>query len=326
MEQLLQSLVESEILTDETKQELTTAITKHIEEAKEAAIVEAKAEVEAQVRVELTEQFAADKEALIEALDTKAEEYLKEEMSELRDDIENFRDLEVEMNEKLEEAKIAHAEIVKNDIEELVETIDSYLDMVITEEVNELKEDIEEAKRLQYGAEIYEAFEAMFAKKFVSENDLADDMKEKEERLEELESKLEETTIELSKAERKAKLDEVLASLTGRNKDVMEACLQNVPTEKLDEGYEHYIAKVLHESVGAEVESEKEGEDDSSVLAEGDKTVDKDESKDELATEGTVISTGDTEKVIEESTSEEEIPKHIQEQIARMKMLSGIES
>lgn len=328
MEELLQSLVESEILNDETKKELTEAITKQIEEAKEAAIVEAKAEVEAQVRVELTEQFAADKEALIEALDTKAEEYLKEEMSELRDDIENFRDLEVEMNEKLEEAKAAHAEIVKNDIEELVETIDSFLDMIIAEEVKELKEDIEDAKRLQFGAEIYEAFEAMFSKKFINENDLADDMKEKEERLAEVTSKLEETSKELAIATRKTKLDEVLASLTGRTKDVMEACLQNVPTDKLVEGYEHYVAKVLHESVGdAVVESEKEGEDDSSVLAEGEEavdTTDSDKKDDEIATEGTVVSTGDTEQVLEEElVQEESIPESVQLEIARMKKLAG---
>ena len=330
MEELLQSLVESEILTDETKKELTEAIRAQIEEAKEAAIVEAKAEVEAQVRVELTEQFQADKEALIEALDTKSEEYLKEEMSELRDDIENFRDLEVEMAEKLEEAKSAHAEIVKNDIEELVETINSFLDMVILEEVKELKEDIEDAKRLQFGAEIYEAFEAMFSKKFINENDLADDMKDKEERLAEVEAKLEETSTALAKAERKTKIDEVLASLTGRTKDVMEACLQNVATEKLEEGYEHYIAKVLHESVDTTVvESEKEGADDASVLAEGEETVDstKESGKDELTTEGTVISTGDTEQqMIEESPEEEQIPAALAAEIARYKKLSGIES
>ncbi len=330
MEELLQSLVESEILNDETRKELTEAITKQIEEATEAAIVEAKAEVEAQVRVELTEQFAADKEALIEALDTKAEEYLKEEMSELRDDIENFRDLEVEMNEKLEEAKQAHAEIVKNDIEELVETIDSFLDMVINEEVKELKEDIEDAKRLQFGAEIYEAFVGMFSKRFINENDLADEMKNKEERLADLTSKLEETSKELAVATRKSKLDEVLASLTGRTKDVMEACLQNVPTDKLEEGYEHYVAKVLHESVDtANVESEKEGEDDSSVLAEGEEAVETTDSKkkvEEIATDGTVVSTGDTEQVIEESLIEEEsIPESVKVEIARMRKLAGNE-
>jgi hypothetical protein len=325
MEELLQSLVENEILTDETKKELTEAITKQIEEAKDAAIVEAKAEVEAQVRVELTEQFAADKEALIEALDTKAEEYLKEEMSELRDDIENFRDLEVEMHEKLDEAKAAHAEIVKNDIEELVETIDSFLDMRITEEVKELKEDIEEAKRLQFGADIYEAFEAMFTKQFINENDLEDDLKDKEGRLADLESKLEEASTELAKATRKSKLDEVLASLTGRNKDVMEACLQNVPTEKLEEGYEHYIAKVLHESVDAVVESEKEGDESSSVLAEGEDSVEA-TSKEDIVTEGTVVSTGNTEQMIEESSQEDQVPQHIKDQISRLKFLAGNDS
>ena len=332
MEELLQSLVESEILTPETQAELTEAITKQIEEAKEAAIEEAKAEVEAQVRVELTEQYQADKEALIEALDTKAEEYLKEEMSELRDDIENFRDLEVEFAEKLEEAKEAHAELLKGDLEELVETIDSFLDMVIAEEVKELKEDLEEVKRLQFGAEIYEAFSAVFSKQFINENDLEDELKEKEARLADLETQLEETAGELETAKREAKLDEVLASLHGNKRNVMEAVLKNVPTDKLEEAYDHYIAKVLHEATEEEAVVESEKETDEEVLAEGEEAVEgttestEKSEEEEITTEGTVVANGDTEQVIEESSEEEveEIPAHIRAQLDRAKHLAGI--
>ena len=323
MEDLLQQLVENDLLTEETKTELTEAINKQIAEKTEAAIVEAKAEAEAQIRVELQEQYQADKEALIEALDTKVEEHLKNELAELKDDVDRFRDLEVEYAEKLEEAKEELSQVLKGDIEELVETIDSFLDMRLSEEVEELKEDIDNVKRLQFGAEIFEAFESMFTKKFVDENDLQESLKEREEKLTVLESKLEETSKELERITRSKKLDEVLSSLHGRAKDVMEAVLRNVPTEKLEEAYENYIPKVLHENVvdNEEVESEKESDEDSPVLAEGEEVQDTD-GEIELK-EGTVLATGDTEELIEEST-EDDIPAETKETLARLRKLGGI--
>lgn len=328
MEELLQQLVENELLTEDTKKELTEAIQAKIEEATAAQISEAKAEVEAKVRVEIQEQYQADKENLIEALDTKVEEYLKEELEELRDDIQRFRDLEVEYAEKLTEAKEELSEVLKGDIEELVETIDSFLDMRIAEEVNELKEDINDVKRLQFGAEIFEAFEGIFAKKFVDEKGLENDLKEKADRLSDLETQLEESSKELETIKRDKKLNEVLSPLHGRSRDVMEAVLKNITTDKLEEAYEHYIPKVLHDSVNdkAVVESEKENEDDSSVLAEGD-TVDTKSDEDKVITDGTVVATGDNDKVIEESSDEdEELDPELRKTLKRMQYLGGYSS
>jgi hypothetical protein len=319
MEELLQQLVESDLLTEDTKKELTEAISKQIEEAKEAAIVEAKAEVEAQVRVDLQEQYQADREALIEALDTKTEEYLKEELEELRDDIERFRDLEVEYADKLEEAKEELAQVLKGDLEELVETIDQFLDMALENEMSELKEDLKNVQRLQFGKEVYEAFEGVFSKKFVDENGLESDLKEKEERLTDLSDQLEEASKERETMRRENKMTEVLSSLHGRSRDVMEAVLRNIPTNKLVEAYEHYIPKVLNESAEEPVvESEKENEK-SSVLAEGDDSAKADELK-----KGEVVSTGDTESQQLEEAVEDEVPASVRAEIARLRHLSGI--
>jgi hypothetical protein len=319
MEELLQQLVESDLLTEDTKKELTEAISKQIEEAKEAAIVEAKAEVEAQVRVDLQEQYQADREALIEALDTKTEEYLKEELEELRDDIERFRDLEVEYADKLEEAKEELAQVLKGDLEELVETIDQFLDMALENEMSELKEDLKNVQRLQFGKEVYEAFEGVFSKKFVDEDGLESDLKEKEERLTDLSDQLEEASKELETMRRENKMTEVLSSLHGRSRDVMEAVLRNIPTNKLVEAYEHYIPKVLNESAEEPVvESEKENEK-SSVLAEGDDSAKADELK-----KGEVVSTGDTESQQLEEAVEDEVPASVRAEIARLRHLSGI--
>jgi hypothetical protein len=328
MEELLQTLVENELLTEETKKELIESINAEVEKAKEEAITEAKAEVEAQVRTELAEQYVTDKEALVEALDTKAEEYLKEEVEELKDDIERFRDLEVEYAEKLTEAKEELSQVLKGDMEELVETIDSFLDMRLSDEVSELKEDIDGVRKLQFGAEIYEAFEAMFNQKFINENGLQDDLKEGQARLADLEEQLEETSKELDSVKRDKKLDEILESLHGNTKEVMETVLKNIPTDKLEEAYAHYITKVLHEGAqSTDAESEKESEEDSSVLAEGEtvETKDSEKKEDEVTTEGTVVATGDGEKLTEEDSDNEEEPlsEELKETLGRLKVLSG---
>jgi hypothetical protein len=96
MDELLKKLLESEVLTEDTKNEIKEGFQKLREQVAE----ETRAETEAQVRTELAEKYVADKTALVEALDTKAEEFLTKEIDELKESIESFRDLEAEFATK----------------------------------------------------------------------------------------------------------------------------------------------------------------------------------------------------------------------------------
>lgn len=312
MEEILQKLVESELLTEDTKKELSEALEKEVQAIKESAEKETREKVEAEVRADLAEQFVTDKEALVEALDTKAEQYLQEHIEELKEDIDRFRDLEVEYSEKLVEAKQEMAETVKGDIEELVEALDSYLDVVVDKEFQELHEDIEEVKKIKFGAEIFEAFEGMFSKKFVDEDSVQQKLSEKEQKLKQVSKQLKEAQQNTAKLERKAKMNEVLEDLHGRPREVMEAILKNQPTHKLEEAYAHYIPNVLNEVAET---SEKES-DSSSVLAEG-----KEDSKEKSLEEGTVIASGDTGNSEQETLEESAVPEDVTREIDRMKKL-----
>lgn len=96
MDELLKKLLESELLNEDTKAELTEQFQSFIN----AQIDEHRQLVEQQVRDELTqslsEQWVQERESLIEALDAKTDEVLKAELAELKEDIERFRDLEAE--------------------------------------------------------------------------------------------------------------------------------------------------------------------------------------------------------------------------------------
>lgn len=307
MDELLEKLLASELLTEETKTEVGAEFKTLIENA----IVAARAEAEVTVRAELTEQFVAEREALVEAVDTKVEEFLKAELAELKEDIENFRDLEAEYAEKLIDERKTIAEGVKSDMVQLIDNLDVFLEERMTAEFEELKESIETVKQNQLGQRVFEALSAE-VKALMADDGTAAALAEAKAELENTRKTLAESVEALTKAKRDMKMAEVLESLSGRSREVMEAILKNTPTEKLEEAYKTFIPRVLHES-STKVEEVSEKEGDESVLAEGDASTG----------EKTTVVTGDTPADKEEVVTESVTPQS-NDALARLRMLSGM--
>jgi hypothetical protein len=315
MDKIFASLLESDILTQDTKDELMESIKTQME----TAINEAKAEAEAEVRAQLTKEFIEEKEKLVEAIDTKAEEYLQKEIGELKEDISNFRDLEVEYADRLVEHKAAMAETLKADLEELVEAIDVFVEMRLTAELQELSESIEEVRKNQFGLDVYNIFEGMYVQQMAgskSEENTMAKLQESENKLEETQTKLNEAEKKLAQIERSTKMVEVLKDLSGRNKEVMEAILKSVPTAQLDEAYKNYIPRVLHESANVD-DTEKEDK----VLAESNNST-KEATVKTIDTEGTVKVQGNSDTVVSEGF--EDRPKLDAATLNHIRVLSGI--
>lgn len=268
MNELFDKLLSSELLNEETKQELTTALTAVVEEVK----AQAKQEAIAEVTVEYAARFAEDKAALVEAIDTKVTALLSEEIQELKEDIERFRDLEAEHATKLIEEKEAMGLQLKADMAQLVETLDVFLEERLTTEIEELKESIEEVKKIEFAKNLFESIEETFRAKFFNENGITAKLEENANVVAKMTEKLQETESRLNKMVREKELARVLEPLHGRPREIMEAILKSVPTDKLDEGYTNFIGRVLHESATVvENKSEKESVS-TSVLAEGEST------------------------------------------------------
>jgi len=307
MEELLQKLLEAEVLSEETKKDLETAFQTKLDEA----ITAAKTEAAADVRATLTEQWLTERDSLIEAVDSKVTEFLEAELEELKEDIERFRDLEAEYAEKLVEAKSDMADELKGDLSDLVEKIDTFLEIRLSAEMDELREDLEEVRKNDFGRRVFEAFAAEFMSGYADEDNAESTLREMSERLADMESALEETERARAELERSIKLEKVLAPLSGRAKDVMEAILRSVDTEMLEEGYKTFIGRVIRETsekegkVLAESAEEKDEDDeDEDDEKKSDKKSDKkDDKKDEKLEEGVVI-TGDKEGLITEGTDD----------------------
>lgn len=251
MNEILEKLLNSEILNDESKKELEEAFKSTLDEAVAKAVAEAKEETSAQTKIELHEQFAQQKELLIDAVESKVNDFLLSEMDSLKGDIKAFRDLEAEKAIELAKEKTKLAERLQKDMGQLVEKLDTFLEMRISTEFKTLKSDIFEAKKLGFGKKIFEAFLPEYRKYFVDPNETEAELNEAKIKLDRLNSKYKNVRKEKEALYRKVKLESVLTPLSGRHRDLMESILSSVQTEKLEEAYKLYINKVLKESNGA---------------------------------------------------------------------------
>lgn len=315
MDELLQKLFEAEVLSDETKQSIQEAFKVQLDEAVEIAKKEAQADVKAQ----LTEQFIVERDTLVEALDSKIGEHLELEISELKEDIERFRDLEAEYADKLVEAKTEMAEELKQDVYQLVESIDHFLEIRLNSELQELREDIDSQKQNVFGRRIFEAFADEYMKSYADEDAVYQKLQLAEQKLEETTNKLKVTESEFGSLNRKIKMQEVLKPLSGKSRDVMEAILKNVETSQLEEGYKTFIGRVIRET---EDVSEKDGE----VLAENasltngkNKTILKKEALKESLKNG-IVKSGDKEAVTQKLNENQDTNQRLFE----LRKLAGI--
>jgi hypothetical protein len=303
MDEILNKLVESELLTADTKASLVEAFTAKLDEAVQLA----RAEAEVAVRAELTEQFITEKELIVDAVDSKTEEYLKRHFEELLEEFDAFRDLEAEYAEKLVEAKEQMAQSLKVDMAELVEKLDQFNTELMQEHFVELEESINEVKKLSFGKEIFEAVAKTFEKNFTDNNATLNALKEAEDKLDTVTKELTESKKALDAAAREHKLNKVLENIHGRPREVMVALLDKVPTEKLEEGYNKFIEKVL----GTKPEKESVT---APVLAENDNQT--------LDTDKLVVLTGDGKSINESQTTNTQILSDAAK--AELQRLAGI--
>ena len=248
MNEILKKLLESEILTEDSKKELEDAFKSTIDAAVSKAVEEAKESTISVTKMQLHEQYAQNKELLIEAVDSKVNEFLINEMSALKKDIRDFRDLEAEYGKKLAESKNQLKKTLKEDFKKVLHKMNSFLESRLKEEFKEMRQDINESKKSQFGRKVFEAFLPEYRKHFVDANETEAELFEAKQKLDKLNKKYKNMKRDNEDLYRKVKLKEVLSPLSGRQKDIMESILQGYPTERLEESYKAFISKVLKES------------------------------------------------------------------------------
>ena len=112
MDEILKKLLESDLLSEDTKAELTAQFKTVVD----TFLAEERSKLEIEVRSQLTEQHVKAEEELAESVNTKIDDFLTAELDELKEDINKFRDLEVEYAEKLVEEKEKLAELFSDNL------------------------------------------------------------------------------------------------------------------------------------------------------------------------------------------------------------------
>lgn len=247
MDEILNKLLQSELLSEETKAEITQQWTASVEAFK----TQVREETSMEVRSELAEQWISERDELIGKVDTFVAEALTKELSELKGDIERFRDLEAEFAAKLVEEKHKLAGEVATELDALVDKIDAFFEMRLAAEIEELKEDLEVVKQNEFGRRMFEAFASEYAKNYVDEDAVQSKLSVAEQKLQDAEKALAESEERVAKMLRESKMEQILSPLTGKKREQMAMILKNVDTTRLEESYKYFIGRIMKEEEAA---------------------------------------------------------------------------
>lgn len=247
MDEILQKLLQSELLSEDTKAEISEQWTTSVETFK----TQVREEVSMEVRSELAEQWISERDELINKVDGFVAEALTREIEELKGDIERFRDLEAEYAEKLVEEKHKLAEEVASELDGLVDKIDAFFEVRLAAELDELKEDLDVVKQNEFGRKMFEAFASTYATSFIDEDSVQAQLVVAESKLADVEKQLSALEDERNTMIREAKMEQVLFPLTGKKREQMAMVLRNIETSRLEESYKFFIGRILKEDVDA---------------------------------------------------------------------------
>jgi hypothetical protein len=182
---------------------------------------------------------------------------LAKEIAEFHTDKQDLAETKVKL---VRESKAKFEQVRKNFIEKSSKIVEGVVAKTLRTEMTQLKEDIEAARKNDFGRRIFESFASEFATSHLNEkSDTARLMKviaEKETQLAEakkaivekatlVESKEREIRVAQDMAARREIMGELLGPLAGDRKIVMTELLESVATEKLRGAYDKYLPAVM---------------------------------------------------------------------------------
>jgi hypothetical protein len=201
-------------------------------------------------QVQMADKFGKLEQFVVEAL--------AQEITEFTQDKRDLAETKVRLvREGREEIKKVKQEFVQR----AAKMVESVVSEGLRSEMTSLKEDIEAARRQDFGRKLFEAFAAEYQTSYLNEKsetakllkviDLKDlAMKEAAEAVVKAEQILESKESEIrtlkESQERKAIMNELLNPLNKEQREIMGELMESVKTERLNESFEKYLPSVLN--------------------------------------------------------------------------------
>jgi hypothetical protein len=205
-------------------------------------------------QVTMANKFGKLEQFVIEALAQEITEFYKDK----KDLAETKVRLVREGREQLKQVK-------QQFVERAAKMVEGVVEQNLRSEITSLKEDIEAARRADFGRKLFEAFAAEYQSSYLNEKSETAkllkviDMKDlaiqeaaeavvKAEKI--LESKRAEVQALKEAQQRKDIMSELLAPLSAEQREIMGELMESVRTEKLNESFDKYLPAVLNGSAG----------------------------------------------------------------------------
>ena len=184
-------------------------------------------------------------------------ESLAKEIAEFNEDKKDLAETKVRL---VREAKSHFNKLKTQFVEKSAEKVASITDKVLNREIGQLKEDIEAARKNDFGRKLFEAFAAEYGNSYLNEKSETSkllkvvELKDKQlaeakvavaEKQKLAESKDEEIRKISDAATRKDTINELTAPLSKGQKEIMIDLLESVQTPKLQSAFDKYLPAVI---------------------------------------------------------------------------------
>lgn len=188
---------------------------------------------------------------------------LAKEIAEFHSDKKDLAETKVRL---VRESKAKFEQIKKEFVERSAKIVQETVTKGLRSEMTQLREDIEAARKNDFGRRIFESFASEYAASHLNEKSetskLLKVVEQKEAELEEaakvvaetqklVESREQEIRVMKDVASRKEVMNELLGPLTGDKRSVMKELLESVQTEKLRGAFDKYLPAVMDGGVPA---------------------------------------------------------------------------
>jgi cobalamin biosynthesis protein CbiD len=212
-----------------------------------------------QLQKEISE-LHEDKKAMAEKhsqLEEFVVEALAREIAEFHEDKKDLAETKVRL---VKEAKEHFAKVKSNFIERSAKAVSETVDSALRGEINQLKEDIEEARRNDFGRKLFEAFASEYSTSYLNENSetakllkvvsakdkqLAEAKQAAEKAIKLAEAQVSENKKLVESARREKTINDLIAPLSKDQKEIMTDLLESVQTDRLQKSFEKYLPSVI---------------------------------------------------------------------------------
>lgn len=234
------------------KAQYAISMTKNTEALKNFVFERLQAEIEelhADQKV-MSENFSRLEDFVVDAL--------SKEIAEFHQDKQDIAETKVRL---IREAKEHFAKVRKNFIQKSATLVSDTVDKVLKKEISQLKEDIDSARKNDFGRRLFESFSEEYANSYLNEKSetakllkvvkikdqqIEDAKKAAQENAKLIESKDQEIQSAKDAAERTVVIGELTAPLNTEQKEIMKNLLETVQTSKLRSAFDKYMPAVIN--------------------------------------------------------------------------------